>query len=147
MTEQTITAAVIISFTEELEDNSAALYREMAQRYPEHGEAFLGFARDCEKSKVTVVRTYQETITDAIEAAYSFQGMVMPERMFGVQLKPGQSLRDALAICSLLEENAVAFYTQVADRSASLLATIPGAFRRVARTRAQRKSKLGTISD
>ena len=146
MSEQTITAAVVVGFSEQLEEGSAALYEEMAQRFPQHGDVFLGFAKDCQKSKVTIVRTYQETITDAIEAGYSFAGMVMPQPLFGLALKQGQGLKEALAVCAALEGKANGFYTEVADRSASLLATIPGAFRRVARARAQRKSKLETMS-
>lgn len=146
MSEQTITAAVVIGYCEHLEDGSAALYEQMAQRFPEQGETFRGFARDCGKSKVTIVRTYQETVTDAIETGYSFAGYTMPQPMFGLALQPEQGFQQALGVCVLLEEKACEFYTAVADLSASLLATIPGAFRRVARTRAQRKSKLEALS-
>ncbi len=145
MSEQTITAAIIVGFSEQLEDGSAAFYEEMARRFPEHGDAFLGFVKDCQKSKVTIVRTYQETITDALEAGYSFAGMSIPPPLFGLVSEPGQSLKVALSVCIALEDKASDFYTTAADRS-SLLATIPGAFRRVARTRAQRKIKLEAMS-
>jgi hypothetical protein len=147
MTGQTITAAVVIGFSEQLEDGSAALYEEMAQRFPAYRDAFLGLARDCGKSKVTIVRTYQETITDAIEAGYSFEGMTMPQPLFGLALGPGQSLKEALGVCIALEDKASGFYATVAELSAALLATIPSAFRRVARTRAQRKGKLEAMGD
>lgn len=145
MSEQTITAAVVVGYCEHLEDGSAALYEQMAQRFPEQGDLFRGFAKDCAKSKLTVVRTYQETVTDAIETGYSFAGYTMPPPLFGLSLQPGQSLQEAAGLCVALEDQASAFYTTVADLSASLLATIPGAFRRVARTRAQRKSKLEAL--
>jgi hypothetical protein len=145
MSEQTITAAIVVGFSEQLEDGSAAFYEEMARRFPEQGDAFLVFAKDCQKSKVTIVRTYQETITDALEAGYSFEGMRIPPPLFGLVLESGQGLKGALDVCIALEDRASDFYTTAADRS-SLLATIPGAFRRVARTRAQRKSKLEAMS-
>ncbi len=75
MSDQPITAAVIISFVEKLEDGSAALYRELAHRFPQHQPAFEGYASDCAKSKVQVQRTYQETVTDALETGYSFAGL------------------------------------------------------------------------
>lgn len=145
MADQTITAAVVVSFCEKLEDSSAALYEEMAKRFPEHGAIFSGFAKDCAKSKLAIVRTYQETITDAIEAGYSFEGLQLGEPTFGLALKAGMSLGEAIQTAIALEDKAVAFYLDIADRSQALLATIPGAFRKVARTRAQRKAKLESI--
>ena len=52
------------------------------------------------------------------------------------------SLAEALGMAIGLEEKAVAFYEEVAERSQSLLATIPGAFRRVAKRRRRRKAAL-----
>ncbi len=145
MVDQTITAAFVVSFCEKLEDGSAALYEEMAKRFPEHSAAFQGYAKDCAKSKLTVVRTYQETITDAIEAGYSFEGLRLGDPMFGLALKPDMSLGEAIKVAIALEDKAAAFYLDVADRCQALLATIPGAFRKVARTRAQRKAKLESL--
>jgi hypothetical protein len=145
MPEQTITAAVVISFCEALEDGSARFYEELARQFPEQGEAFLGFAKDCARNKLTVVRTYQETITDAIETGYSFAGLSLGDPMFGLKLEPGLSRAQALATATKLEEQAVAFYVDVADRSQALLATIPGAFRRVAKVRGNRKRALEAL--
>jgi hypothetical protein len=44
-----------------------------------------------------------------------------------------------------LEETAIAFYQAVATSSESLLATIPRAFRRVAKIRRRRREKLETL--
>jgi len=52
---------------------------------------------------------------------------------------------EALAAAVELEDTAVAFYFEAAERSESLLATVPAAFRRVAKQRAKRKAKLETL--
>jgi rubrerythrin len=44
-----------------------------------------------------------------------------------------------------LEDKAIKFYTDVAERSKSLLATIPMAFERVAKSRKNRKLKLESL--
>jgi rubrerythrin len=57
------------------------------------------------------------------------------------------SYTDALEMAVALEEKACAFYLDVAQRSESLLATIPGAFKRVAKKRGKRKAKLESLLD
>ena len=103
---------------------------------------FAGFAKDCDKSSTTVVRTYQETITDALEAGYSFEGIALSNYAADVDLPEGADLSQAVAQAIALEDKAIAFYQDVAEASESLLATIPRAFKRVARTRRRRVDKL-----
>jgi hypothetical protein len=145
MSEGPLTASAIISFSTDLEARSATFYRELAERFPEHGGAFAGWAEDCEKSSTQVTRTYQETITDALEAGFSFAGLSLAAYEVDVDLPPGIGLDRALEKAVALEEQAIAFYQDVAERSDSLLATIPRAFRRVARTRRRRLDKLEAL--
>jgi hypothetical protein len=145
MAQRTITAAVVVSLSGRIEDGSAAFYEELAKRFPQHSDLFAGYARDCAASKLTIERTYQETITDALEAGYAFEGLVIDESISTPQLAAGAGLAEALATAEALEERAAAFYLDVADRSQALLATIPGAFRRVVKTRARRKVALAAL--
>jgi hypothetical protein len=145
MADQTITAAFVVSFCEKLEDGSARFYAELAQRFPEQSETFEGFVKDCAKNKLNVVRTYQETITDALEAGYSFAGLKLGDAMFGIALPTGVGLAEAIKLAVALEDQAVAYYVDIADRSQALLATIPGAFRKVAKNRANRKRTLEAL--
>jgi hypothetical protein len=92
-----------------------------------------------------VVRTYQETITDALEAGYSFAGLSLRDYETDLMLPDGAGLSQAVEVASALEDRAVAFYLDVAESSESLLATIPRAFRRVARTRSRRKEELASL--
>ena len=142
MRDRPVTASAVISFSQELESSSSRFYEELAQRFVECREAFLGFARDGNRNQLQITRTYQETITDALEASFSFQGLRLEDHLIELTIPVDMSLAKALGMAIDLEEKAVAFYEEVAERSRSLLATIPGAFRRVARRRRRRKAAL-----
>jgi rubrerythrin len=137
-----VTTAAIIRFSEQLEDVSSAFYETLAERWPEHEETFLAFARDGKKNKTQVVRTYQETISDAYEASYSFEGLSLQDYEVDTDLRQETSLIEGLESALALEEQACAFYLDVAERSKALLATIPRAFTRVAKKRSKRKSNI-----
>ena len=102
-------------------------------------------ARDCKKSSTQVTRTYQETITDALEAGFSFAGISLADYEVDAELPDEADLAQAVGQALALEETAIAFYEAVAASSESLLATIPRAFRRAAKTRRRRREKLETL--
>ena len=145
MSQAPITASTIISFSTDLEARSAALYEAMAERFPEQGTAFGRMARDCGKSSTLVTRTYQETVTDALETGFSFANISLATYEFEADLPAGADLAQAVGKALALEETAIAFYSDVATSSESLLATIPRAFRRVAKTRRRRREKLESL--
>lgn len=142
MSDATITAATIIRFSQEMEARLATYYQALAERFPEHRTAFTDFARDCEKTGVQVMRTYQETVTDALETGYSFAGLSLEAYHIDVTLLPDADLQAVTERALSVEAQAVAFYEDVAARSAFLLATIPRAFKRAARTHRQRRDAL-----
>jgi catechol 2,3-dioxygenase-like lactoylglutathione lyase family enzyme len=142
MSQPPLTAAAIISFSTDLEARSQAFYQALGERFVEQQVTFTGFSKDCAKSSTTVVRTYQETITDALEAGFSFEGIALSNYAVDTELPEGIDLPGAVSRALAVEEKAIAFYQDVAVASESLLATIPRAFKRVARTRRRRKDKL-----
>jgi len=139
------TASSIIAFAEKVESASAAFYEGLAAAFSEHSEQFQAFARDSAKNKVFVVRTYQETISDALEACFSFEGLNLQDYKLPELSERGATRSQALAQAIALEEHAVEFYLDVASRCESLLGTIPRAFRRVAQTRCKRKEALQAL--
>ena len=139
------TCSAIISFAEKLEGNSSKFYEELAEKYTEDKEIFLAFAKEGRKNRVLVTRTYQETITDALEAC--FIQINLSDYLTETTSKEGMSYLDALEMAIELEEKASKFYLDVAEQSKSLLATIPRAFRKVAERRNNRKLKLKSILD
>jgi rubrerythrin len=140
-----LTAAAIISFSTDLESRSEAFYQALGERFAEQEATFDRFAKDCAKSSTTITRTYQETITDALEAGFSFEGIALSNYETDTELPEGIDLNQAIAQAIALEETAIAFYQDVAEASEALLATIPRAFRRVARTRRRRRDKLQAL--
>ncbi len=142
LSEQT-TCSAIISFAEKLESNSSKFYEELAEKYEENKEIFLAFAKEGRKNKVLVTRTYQETITDALEAC--FIQINLSNYLAETTLKEDMSYLDALKMAIELEEKASKFYFDAAEQSKSLLATIPRAFRKVAERRNNRKPKLKSL--
>jgi rubrerythrin len=137
------TASAVINFAEKLEDQSSSFYEELAKKFADDKEAFDSFAKESKKSKVLVVRTYRETITDAIEACYSFEGLNLDD--YYVKPVVAGTRAESLKTAIQLEDKAIKFYTDVAERSKSLLATIPMAFERVAKSRKNRKLKLESL--
>jgi len=142
--ESNVTASAIISFAEKLEEDSSKFYEELAEKYAKGKETFLSFAKESKKNKVLVIRTYQETITDALEACF-IKGLNLSDYLAETRLKEDMCYSDALKVAIELEEKASKFYSEVAERSKSLLATIPGAFRKVAERRNNRKLKLKSL--
>ena len=145
MSQAPMTAATIIRFCTDLEARSEAFYEALAERFPEQGATFGRMARDCAKSSTQVTRTYQETVTDALETGFSFAGISLADYEVDAELPAEADLPQAVGQALVLEETAIAFYQAVAESSESLLATIPRAFRRVAKTRRRRREKLETI--
>jgi len=139
-----VTASTIISFAEKLEEDSAKFYDELAKRYVEGKEIFLSFSEESKKNKTLITRTYQETISDALEACF-IEGLNLSEYLTEIRLEEDTSYSDALKMAMELEEKARKFYSDAAEKSESLLATIPSAFRKVAERRNNRKSKLKSL--
>ena len=147
MSQQPVTASALISFATDLEARSESFYRELAASFPDVQAAFAGFAQDCAKSSKEVLRTYQETVTDALETGYSLEGLNLGVYGFEMDVLGGTSRAEALTMALELETLAADFYQDVAERSERLLATIPRAFKRAARTRRRRRVALAALRD
>jgi len=141
-----ITASAVISFAERLEERSTAFYKDMAERFPQEGEVFLSLAKGCEKTKTLVVRTYQETISDALEAGFAFEGLRLTDYEVELTLGKDANYEESLKMAIALEGKATGFYQDVAKRSRSLLATISMSFNSAARNRKRHKKKLQSLT-
>lgn len=147
MENSTFTTSSIMSFSEKLEEDSAAFYEKLAERFDEGKETFLGFAKDSRRNKTHLVRTYQETISDALEATFSFTGLELPDYDFEIAFAEETSFKKALEIALEIEEKASNLYSQIAEQAQSFLATIPTAFSRVVKKRRARKDILKSMLD
>jgi len=147
MGEPIATASAIINLAEKFEDKATDFYQELAQKYPKNKETFLAYAEESKKNKVLVVRTYRETITDALEACFSFEGLNPKDYEAKTTIGEKASLSEALKMAIELEDKASKFYIKVAELSKTLLATIPTAFKKVAQRRDNRKQALKSLLD
>jgi len=140
-----VTASRIIGRAEELEEHSQAFYEELAGRFPDYREMFLAFAKQCTKNRVSLVRTYRETVSDALEMGFSFEGLDLDSYQTDTTLGESVAFADAVEKAVTLEKQATAFYESVAEHSRSLLATIPMAFKTAAKKRKQNWRKLQSL--
>ncbi len=141
-----VTASAIISFAEKLEAESSGFYRNLAEKFEgDHKETFLFFANESDKNKKLIIRTYQETISDALEACFSFEGTNLDDYRVQTALRDETNVYESLKTAIELEEKAGKFYLDVAERSRSLLATMPRAFGKVAEKRNSRKIRLRSL--
>ncbi len=139
------TASIVMSFAQKLEESSILFYKSLAEKQRESQESFLAFAKESEKNRVLLIRTYQETITDALEACFSFKTLNLKDYSIEASSVNESDYAEALRTAIKLEEKAIKFYIDAVEQSKSLLATIPRAFKKVAETRIKRKETLKAL--
>ena len=142
MSDTSPTASAIITFAEDLEEQTAACYRALGERFPEQASQFERCTKRAERTRVEVVRTYRETVSDALETGFSFADVDLNVYRRSWDAPEGDSLATVVEYLLAAERQAAAFYTEMAECSESLLATIPAAFRRAAKVRVQRMARL-----
>ncbi|MEW6375265.1 MAG: hypothetical protein AB1502_05670 [Thermodesulfobacteriota bacterium] len=138
------TCSGAISLSRELENESAKVYQEMAQKFEKDKDLFLAFAKENGKFFTQVERAYYGVITDAIEGCFAFD--LNPEDyQFKKTLPKDISLSDAVAEALKMEEMMLKFYQTAAEQSKHLMADVPRAFSLVAKKRNERIPKLKTF--
>jgi hypothetical protein len=118
-------------FLDELEAGGETFYRALAAHWPGQAAAFERCAAICAKNRVQILRAYQETVTDALETGYAFEGLDL-SRYGPAPAREPADLAEAIAAGIAREESAAACHEDVAARSARLLATIPRVLQRAA---------------
>lgn len=145
MEEQNLTASAILHFAERLEDYASGFYEKIAEEYPRDREIFLTFVKESKRNRILVTRTYQETITDAIEACFCFRQIKLQDYMFEPSLPDNETYDNVLRTAVTFEDKASRFYSQAAEFSKSFLAAIQRSFLRVSENRRSRKFKLESL--
>ena len=138
------TCSAVISFSKELENESAKFYETLSRKYAKDEAVFLSFVKDNGKNVVQIERTYYGVITDAIEGCFAFK--VNPdEYRFKTELAESASYSDALDRAVEIEEKIIKFYSDAAEQSSSLMADVPRAFVKVAKKRNSRIPELRSL--
>ena len=143
------TASAIISFFSRLEEQAAKFYHDAAEndKYAAGRETFLALAQENHTQKAMMRRVYQEVITDAFEACFSFPNLHEDAFRMDSELTDTLSYTEVLAKAITLEETSYNFCTEASEKSKALLAGIPQALQRVATRKAKRKLLLQSLLD
>ncbi len=140
-----VTISTIISFATKLEDDSSRLYSKLAELSVEKRNLFASFAKESRENNVLVTRTYRETVSDALETSFSFEGLDLNDYTVETMLTKDIDYAEALRTALRIEKKAISFYLDASKRSKSLLSTIPKALTVVAERRSRRKLKLESL--
>jgi rubrerythrin len=138
------TASSVISFSKELEGESAKFYEALAEKFAQAKDSFLTFAKENNKYITQVERAYYGVITDAIEGCYAFD-LEAGDYALETKLAEGAGYGDALSQVVKMEEVIVRFYTDAAKQSESLMADVPRAFMLIVKKRNERLAKLASL--
>lgn len=139
------TCSQVVSLARELEQQAAVFYKELAGRWPQGKEFFLGLAEENENYVTLVERAYYGVISDAYEGCFAFD-MNPEEYLLSTELPQGADLSEALKAALALEEKMISFYKEAARQSKSLMADVQRAMELVARKRSQRLDKLNSFT-
>ena len=140
-----VTISTIISFATKLEDDSSRLYTKLAELSVEKSALLTSFSKESRENSVLVTRTYRETVSDALETSFSFEGLDLNDYTVETTLTKNIDYAEALRTALRVEEKAISFYLDASKRSKSLLSTIPRALTVVAERRSRRKLKLESL--
>jgi len=138
------TCSEVISLSKELENKSKKVYEDLAQKFAEHKEVFLTFAKENGKNVVSIERTYYGVITDAIEGCFAFS-VDSDDYVFGVEISAKASFADVLNQVVAMEDKIIRFYSEAAEQAMSLMADVSRAFAMVAKKRSARRARLHAL--
>ena len=139
------TTSEVISFTKELENESAKFYEDLCPQFDKDKDIFLSFVKENRKNIVQVEMAYYGVITDALEGCFAFD-VDTDEYTIETGLVEKASYPDVLNRAIEMEEKIIQFYTDAAEQSKSLMADIPRAFSLVAKKRSARLAQLKSLA-
>jgi hypothetical protein len=129
------TTSEVLSFGRELEEDAARFYEELAKKDAGNKDTWLANAAENRKYVKQVERAYYSVITDALEGCFAFK--IDPDKYkFSVAGK--ETVKKAIEI----EEKIVAFYTDAAEQSKTLMADVPRALALVGKKHQARQESL-----
>lgn len=138
------TCSEVISWSRNLENESANFYKDLSQKCANNKDVFLTFAKDNEKNIVQIERSYYGVITDAIEGCFAFN--IDTDAYELETTLPNKAGCDAsLSKAIEIEEKVAKFYSHAARQSKSLMADVPRIFVMVAKKREGRIQILRSL--
>lgn len=142
-----VTASAAVGYIRKVEENSAELYENLAQKHTEDGETFLSLAKENRRNKKSIQYTYQGVISDKLEACFCFDNFDTDNYSIKTELPEGITYPDALRKLIDMEEKTQKFLLDAAKQSKSLVPDVSWIFERVGKKRTERIAKLRLILD
>ena len=142
-----ITASAAISYVGKVEENSAKLYENLAQKHAEDKETFLSLAKENRRNKKSIEYAYYGVISDKLEACYCFDNLDTDNYSIKTELPEGINYPNALKKLVDMEEKIQKFFLDAANQSKSLVPDVSCIFERVSKKRGKRVAKLKLLLD
>ena len=142
-----VTASAAVGYIGKVEENSAKLYEDIAQKHPKDGETFLSLAKENRRNKKSIQYAYQGVISDKLEACFCFDNFDTDNYSIKTELPEGITYQDALRKLIDMEEKTQKFLLDAAKQSKSLVPDVSWIFERVGKKRTERIAKLRLMLD
>jgi hypothetical protein len=142
-----ITASAAISYVGKVEENSAKLYENLAQKHAEDEETFLSLAKENRRNKKSIEYAYYGVISDKLEACYCFDNLDTDNYSIKTELPERIDYPNALKKLVDMEEKIQKFFLDAAKQSKSLVPDVSWILERVSKKRGKRVAKLKLLLD
>lgn len=141
------TASAFISFHGRLEDEARNFYESLLddERCKEVKDTFAAFVKENQQQKVRILRSYQEVITDALEAAFPQNNLDEKDYEIDADVTDELNFLDIIKKAIDIEETCYRFCWDAGESLSGLLADVPEAFIWVAKRKIRRKGKLESL--
>ncbi|MBS7619524.1 hypothetical protein KEJ21_02610 [Candidatus Bathyarchaeota archaeon] len=138
------TLSSALYFYQNLEDFTTRFYEKFAanENYSALRELFLDLARDNIKQKNTVLRTYQEAITDILEVGSSLDGMREEDYLIPEMPVEDSDMKEVLNYAITLEDCGLRFCLDISKKIRTLLTDISRPFESAGKKKGDRKNRL-----
>jgi len=142
-----VTASAAVSYIGRVEESSAKLYENLAQKHAEDRETFLSLAKENRQNKKSIEYAYYGIISDKLEACFCFKNLDTDNYSIKTELPERINYPDALKKLVDMEEKIQKFLLDAARQVGSLVPDVSWMFERVGKKRAQRVAKLKSLLD
>ncbi|MBS7656090.1 hypothetical protein KEJ50_06305 [Candidatus Bathyarchaeota archaeon] len=139
-----ITASAIVSYVTKLEEESAKLYEELAQKYSEAKTIFLSLAKENKMNKQSIERTYYGIISDKLEACF-IKILNTDDYSIEIKIPKEVSYLNALQKTIEIEEKIQKFFVDASDAIGSLVPDVSWSLSRIGKKREDRILKLKSL--
>ena len=138
------TTSQIIGHHAELEKKSAEGYGALAERHPEHRDAFNRLGDENQRHMARVERAYRLGVTDAFEVGFTPNPLDPGD--YALEEFTGESLSEDLDTALRNEETVIRFCLDAAKTSGKLLPDLPDTFDQLVRRKRKRVELLRSLT-